>query len=64
MTDNKYFCFYNFGFNVDDKKEELGFWGMTDKFLGQTANGISKEDSITRSRTLDKPFHIEKDYRK
>ena len=46
------------------EKEELGFWGKTDKFLGQIADGISKEDTITGLRTLDKPFHNEEDYRK
>lgn len=49
--------------NVSEK-EELGFWGKTDKFLGQIADGISKEDTITGLRTLDKPFHNEEDYRK
>merc|ERR1711991_157471 len=29
------------------EKEKLGFWGKTDKFLGQIADGISKEDTIT-----------------
>ena len=47
------------------KKEELSWiWGKTDKFLGQIADGISKEDTITGLRTLDKPFHNEEDYRK
>ena len=49
--------------DVSDK-EELGFWGKTDKFLGQIADGFSKEDTITGLRTLDKPFHNEEDYRK
>ena len=49
--------------NVSEK-EELGFWAKTDKFLGQIAEGISKEDTITGLRTLDKPFHNEEDYRK
>ena len=48
----------------EKKEEELGFWGKTDKFLGQIADGISKEDTITGLRTLDKPFHNEEDYRK
>ena len=52
--------------NVDkvSETEELGFWGKTDKFLGKIADGISKEDTITGLRTLDKPFHNEEDYRK
>ncbi len=49
---------------VNENNEELGFWGKTDKFLGQIADGISKEDTITGLRTLDKPFHNEEDYRK
>ena len=47
-----------------NEREELGFWGKTDKFLGKIADGISKEDTITGLRTLDKPFHNEEDYRK
>ena len=50
--------------NISENNEELGFWGKTDKFLGQIADGFSKEDTITGLRTLDKPFHNEEDYRK
>ena len=49
--------------NVSEK-EELGFWGKTDLFLGKIADGVSKEDMITGLRTLDKPFHNEEDYRR
>ena len=47
-----------------EEKEELGFWGKTDLFLGKIADGVSKEDIITGLRTLDKPFHNEEDYRR
>jgi hypothetical protein len=47
-----------------EEKEELGFWGKTDLFLGKIADGVSKEDMITGLRTLDKPFHNEEDYRR
>jgi hypothetical protein len=47
-----------------EKKEDLGFWGKTDLFLGKIADGLSKEDMITGLRTVDSPFHNEKDYRK
>ena len=47
-----------------EKKEDLGFWGKTDLFLGKIADGLSKEDMITGLRTVDSPFHNEKHYRK
>jgi len=38
---------------VKEGKEELGFWGKTDKFLKQGANLISKKDKITGLRSLN-----------
>ena len=44
--------------------EEHSFWSNVDKFLGKIADGVSKKDAITGLRTIDSPFHNEKDYRK
>ena len=44
--------------------EEPSFWNNVDKFLGKIADGVSKKDAITGLRTIDSPFHNEKDYRK
>ena len=38
---------------VKEGKEELGFWGKTDKFLKQGADLISKKDKITGLRSLN-----------
>ena len=44
--------------------EDHSFWSNVDKFLGKIADGVSKKDAITGLRTIDSPFHNEKDYRK
>ena len=43
--------------------EEHSFWSNVDKFLGKIADGVSKKDAITGLRTIDSPFHNEKDYK-